>query len=209
MAEIHVQRKNPGAWVWIVGILALLLVLWAAAALRDDNETQTAVVTLPGTDEAATTRPSATGDAPSAAVAAFLTFADAPPDAGATHEYSADGIRRLTAALSAIVGDGPETSRMREEFADFRQKADRIQADPQAMRHANQVRDVFTSAAAVMSTIQQDRWSGSAGMTDDIRQVQSAAEAVKGDRPLLEQTREVTAFFDEAADVIGLMSRRG
>ncbi len=42
MAEINVQRKGPGAWPWIIGVFALMLVGWAVIAMmdrdRDDPE---------------------------------------------------------------------------------------------------------------------------------------------------------------------------
>jgi len=211
MAEIKVQRKGPGAWPWILGVLALVLVGWAVIAMmdrdRDDPEVaETGRATPPGEATPAAT----TGGTIPAAVAAFLAFAEAPTGSqvGVGHEYAADGIRRLTAALKAVVDNGPDRPRARERFAEFQQKADRIQVDPQSLGHAGQVRDVFTSAAGAISALQEDRWPDASELQNQIAQVQTAAERVAADRPLLDQTSAVKTFFDRAAVVVRAMADR-
>ncbi len=174
---------------------------------RDDPEVaETGGATPPSESTPAAT----TGSTIPAAVAAFLTFAEAPTGSqvGVGHEYAADGIRRLTAALKAVVDNGPDRPRVRERFAEFQQKADRIQVDPQSLGHAGQVRDVFTSAAGAISALQEDRWPDASELQNQIAQVQTAAERVDADRPLLDQTSAVKTFFDRAAVVVRAMADR-
>ncbi len=94
------------------------------------------------------------------------------------------------------------------QFAEFQQKADRIQVDPQSPGHAGQVRDVFTSAAGAISALQEDRWPDASELQNQIAQVQTAAERVDADRPLLDQTSAVKTFFDRAAVVVRVMADR-
>ncbi len=211
MAEINVQRKGPGAWPWIIGVLTLVLVGWAVIAMmdrdRDDPEAAATGRAIPPNEPAPVTT---AGSATPAAVAEFVTFAEAPASsqAGVGHEYAADGIRRLTAALRAIVEDGPDRPRARERFAEFQQKADRIQDDPQSLGHARQVRDVFTSAADAISALQEARWPDASDLQNHITRVRTAAERVDANRPLLDQTSAVKTFFDLAAVIVRDMADR-
>lgn len=45
MADINVERKSPGIWPWIIGLLVLALLIWAlVAVLGGDDEAELAVV---------------------------------------------------------------------------------------------------------------------------------------------------------------------
>lgn len=198
MAEITVQRKGPGGWGWLIGVLALVLVGWAVVAMMNrDDEVKTALV--PSTVRPADPSPAATaGDAaPAPAVAAFLTFADAPAGAaesapvGLGHDYAADGIRRLTAALEEVVDDAPDVAPVRKQFTELQEKADRIQSDPRSLTHAD-----------------QDRWPDARDLEDQLKQVRMAAARVDAARPLLDQAAAVKGFFDRAAGVVRVMAQR-
>jgi hypothetical protein len=209
MAEINVQRKKPAGWLWLLGIAAVVLFVLALGGLwdRDDVDTVAApVAAVPPPEVAPTT---GIREPAPAEVAAFLVFTDASvgSPAGPAHEYAADGIRRLAAALNAVIEQQHLAGiAVRDQLAAFRAKADRIQADPQAMQHAEGVREVFTSAADLMSAAQKERWAQETDLRDRVSEVHSAATAVDGRRPLLEQTAAVDAFFDRAAVVVRSMS---
>lgn len=80
MAEITVQKKGPGSWAWVLGMLAVVLVAWGVIALMDrDDEVETAGV--PSTLRPIDASPLATAGDAQPAVAAFLTFAGAPASA--------------------------------------------------------------------------------------------------------------------------------
>lgn len=44
MAEVDVQRRGPSIWPWIVGLLALVLVIWLAVELLGDDDDDDVVV---------------------------------------------------------------------------------------------------------------------------------------------------------------------
>lgn len=209
MAEIKVQRRGPSAWLWVVDILALAVVIWAIVGSRDRDSQAVTVVRTPATPSIP--QPAGTtGVAPPAAVAAYLTFVEVPGHSivGVDHAYAADGIRRLTGALNAVIEQGGRGNRtsVQEQLAAFRQKADRIQSDPRSMSHSDQVRDVFTNAAGLMAALQSERWPSADGLQREIADVKTAAESVQADRPLLDQSSAVKTFFERAAAVLRVMT---
>ena len=204
MAEIKVQRKGPSGWLWMLGLVATVVLVWVVVAMFRAPDPITATVQTPAAEPPTplqTAPTSGVSGAPLPAVADFLTFKDASvgSPAGPAHEYTADGIRRLTRALDAVIEmETVAGSPIRDRLADWRAKADRIQADPQAPGHANQVRDVFTGAADLLSAVQQDRWPNATNFRVSIDEIRQAAAAIDGSRPLLDQTDKVKAFFDRA-----------
>ena len=38
MADINVERKGPSIWPWIIGLIILALLIWALAALLDNDD---------------------------------------------------------------------------------------------------------------------------------------------------------------------------
>lgn len=79
MAELNVERRKRHVWPWILGLLALVLIIWAIAATnnRDNDVVQTAPVTTsneaavdttpattPTQDTSTTDTPATTDDTP-------------------------------------------------------------------------------------------------------------------------------------------------
>lgn len=196
MAEINIHRKAP-LWPWIVGIAALFAVIFVWAGVTDDGPTDDIAATGYGN------RPTGTAGGARGAVDDYLAFAgigaaaSTAPDMGREHEYTAEGLRKLSAAINALVtrdGDGDS----RTKFDGFRQAADRIQQDPASLDHANQVRDAFMKAADTIASL------------DDVTmadQVRSAAQAIDADKSLLEQREAVRNFFRESARAIQSAAR--
>lgn len=53
MADINVERKKKSIWPWILGAIALLLLIWAFAAMNDNAERTTAATPAAVTDQTA------------------------------------------------------------------------------------------------------------------------------------------------------------
>ena len=197
MADINLERKSPSVWPWVLGLLAVLLVVGIWMASTDDSRDDELAASDP-TPAAGygAERPEATpqGGAVDEAVDEYVAFAGLtgreaePASMGREHEYTAEGLRKLTAALNSVVAkDGDGESRQR--FERFRQTAERIQEDPASRQHANQVRDAFVSASEVISSFEN-------ASADEVRAI---AESVDPDTPLLEQREKVQRFFQESA----------
>lgn len=214
MAELHIERKERSAWPWILlGLALLALLLWYLLG-RDDvddgvvADTAAGVVTDTGAAPGAApdAMPGAAGDA-GGAVAAFLAYTDerrSRQNADLTHEYTADGIRRLAAALDVVARqDTVGGAALQPRLDSLRQGADALQRNAESMQHAEQTRAAFTSAAGIMAAVQERRFPD---LGDEVGQVREAAEAVRAGAPLLEQRAQVQTFFDRAAAVLRAMT---
>lgn len=190
MAEIRIEKRSP-IWPWIVGVLVLLVVGWMAIGALNDEE--------PVVEQAALQQEGAIGTAGAAVPAAVQDYAafageSGQPSMGREHEYTAEGIRRLSAALGAFVEQNANDTETRNRFDRFRQAADRLQQDPQSGAHAGTVRDVFTSAVEVFESGRID--------AGDVSRLRQTATSISADQPLLEQTDTVKQFFSQSSEAL-------
>jgi hypothetical protein len=202
MTEIRLEQRTPPIWPWlVVGVAALIaIVWWGLAGTREVSEDLASTT-------AATTPMSPPPDpfATSAPVNEYLTFvSQSRVEPGLEHNYTAAGVRKLTAALAALTRDDAD---LRDELESLRQQADALQADSRALTHSEHARDIFTSAAALMTQIQQKRAADAAAVRDQIGKVRDAAVAVREDRRLLDQKAEVERFFQTAAEAVSALDQ--
>ena len=193
MTEIHIEKRSS-PWPWILGILALALVAWVAiAAMRDDAaDTQYAAVI----DEGQPAGTAGTSGTVPGAVDDYSEFA-AEADGltpGREHEYTAEGIRRLSAALNAVVERNGNDQESRNRFERFRQSAERLEQDPTSVQHAGTVRDVFMSAVEVFESARVD--------AGDVSQLRQIASSISADELLLDQADAVKRFFSQSAEAL-------
>lgn len=198
MAEIKIQEKRGSYWPWLVGILAVLIGVWIWAAVADpeDDQQQAAADVAPSAGVPAGT--SGTMAAPIREYVQFARDANAMAgnaDMGRAHGYTAEGLRKLDAALEHLVQQRPSEG-TRTSLDGFRQAAQRIQRDPSSEQHAGTVREAFTRAAELIAGM-----NAGAGTS-----VQEAAESIKADAPLLAQRENVQRFFRESAEALERLS---
>lgn len=201
MAEIRVEEKRSRTGIWIV--LALILAALAAWWLLRNNSSRDAL----GSADSTSNVGAAAGATPTTAqgpVESFLAWHDGgrADTMGLDHRYTATGIQNLTDALAAL-GTTGEGGKVQDELRTLRSRADTLQQNPQAATHANHVRALFRSVSGVMSAMQQERFPGAA---EQVKGVESAAQAIRADRLLLDQKTEVRNFFDKAAVAVRQMS---
>lgn len=213
MAELHIEREHRTIWPWILAaILLLLLAAWffvwrgadtGAVAVGDSTATEFVA-------EGAATAPlvgDAAGAGLSAESRAFVTYVEerrARSAADQTHEYTADGLRRLGDALGAIAaGDPAIAGDLQPRLDSLRVRADRMQREPTSTAHAEQARQAFLAAAIAMQTLQERAFPSA---VSEVAEVRRAASAVVGDRLLLDQTADVQRFFDSAAAALQAMA---
>lgn len=208
MAEINIERQERSIWPWIIGLLVLALLAWWLLRMRGDGNDHMVADTSMGA--VADTIPGAGADTRAmmpAAVNEFLRFAEGPRAAQAadtTHSYTAEGIRRLAAALDELaVRDTVGRVSLNVRIAALRERADALQRDWSSTKHAGHTRVAFDSAAALIESMQQQRFPNLGSEAASVRQ---AATNVKPDGMLLEQTAEVKQFFDRAASAVRAMA---
>ena len=167
----------------ITAVLAASLLLLAGCADRDAEPVVEEPVVATGTAVAATTDTSA-------AAAGFSQWLTTAAEPGQEHEYTANGLRHLAAAIDSRMMITDTTGARTNEL---RQVADAIQRDPTASTHAQSVNRAFTTAATLISELP--------GQTAG-NNLTNAANAVDPNRPLLEQTDAVRRFFETARDAL-------
>jgi hypothetical protein len=222
MADINIERKSKAAiWPWIVGLLTLGLLIFGITRMTGERSTTprtTAADTMEQTTAAERGGLGAAGAAATmggrdqageGAVNDYVAFVDerierrvaaqGQIDQTADHETTAEGLRRLAAALDDIANqNGTDRGQIQQHTSNIRQQADRLeQSDPQAM-HSDMVRSAFDSAVQAMSML--DRNHGAS--------LQQAAQRVQSATPLNNQMEQVRSFFRESRDAVRSLSER-
>lgn len=218
----HKHRSKNTARVAVgdrCGLVLLIAVLWigwdrdtdAAFATDRTGPTDSGATRIPATAATAGSRADSLSGPVPAEVAAYRSFAESSGTsaAGLSHDYAATGIRRLSEALRAVAGSEVATNeQFSQQLAIFQEKADRLQADPSSLGHANIVREVFVSAVDVMGSIQESRSSGSTAVKNRVAELRQVAESIEGGRPLLEQEARVARFFNDSAETLTMLAER-
>ena len=134
MAEIHIERKNHRLWPWLLlglaAILAVLLVVWWRGGTSDGSS-----YVAPGAAGGLGVGPSGdTVAATGGAIGDYLSYVEsnrAREAAGPAHDYTAEGLRRLAAALGQLSERrSPGTGVLQAEVAALRAQATRCSATP-------------------------------------------------------------------------------
>lgn len=125
--------------------------------------------------------------------------------AGPQHAYTSTGITQLRAALAALTSRAElRNQNIEQKLNLLTQRAEMLQSDPTSLKHADQTRQAFVTAAELMATMQQQRHPA---LSDQVAQVRQAAEAINARQPLLNQTSKVETFFQRASDALQAMAR--
>ena len=220
MAEIPIERKEGRNWLpLILGLLALLLLLGFCFMRRGNDGVATApadsaaVAAAPGaTDSAAgnTAAAPAAGAAAGAAAAGggnasgaieqfaqFVQQRDTTQETEGQHAYTAEGTRRLAAALDAVAGGNPNISVYSDSM---RSSIDRLQRSSDKDVHADDAKAAFSAATSAMEQIDRAR-----GRTRDVAPMRAIYNQLSSQRPLLPQLGTVHRFFEAARDALNGM----
>jgi len=208
MAEIHIEHNKRSLWPFVIGLLLLLLVGWLVLTQFGDDD---AVVVAPEAGAVVDPTPAvAATPAATGAVAEFIRYADSTRAAqamGLGHDFTADGIRKLAAAIDdAARSDTVANAALAPQLADLRQRADSLQRNPDATSHALHTREAFLIAASLIQNLQERRAPDRAA---DANAVWAAARRIDARRPLLEQSADVERFFERAATALGSLAPAG
>jgi hypothetical protein len=224
VAEIRIQRKRrPKVWPWVVGALALVLLLLIPFRANEDDTAVAPVVsrvdTTPPSDTSSrvtTTAAGAVAPAPSAprpaadtvvasdtastesALDRFLASPDSSRGERAHREYTSTGLRGLADELETRGASAAGVATIRAHADSLRTSSAR------KARHADYTRTAFLAAVREIDELR----GRSGGAAVDTARLRAAAWAIRPDRRLLAQRRRVQTFFESARDAMHALSRR-
>lgn len=209
MAEIQIERKERSAWPWVLlGILLLALVVWWLLGRRQGGDDMAVTETQSGVADTAPAIGIETAEMAPGAVNDFVSYVNdnrARESMAPEHQFTADGIRRLAAALGEIIErDTIRGAALRPQMDVLLARADALQRDEQSTNHARYAHDAFTRAVSLMDDLAQSQYPN---VVDAVSESRQAAEAVQPGRLLLEQRDQVQRFFDRAATALRSMAK--
>jgi len=119
---------------------------------------------------------------------------------GLSHDYTAEGITRLAAALRALQNAEPGAAAVPQDKIDtLTTRAERLTSSPRtSLMHADYVREAFEAAVDVMAEVQRRRFPGDTTMQTEIAALRQSAMSIDPQRPLLDQRDKVQRFFKES-----------
>jgi hypothetical protein len=198
---------RPVATRTAIGLALVALVAWLLIGFIGNGRTTDDLNATPGGMQTSAALADTIAGAPSA-INDYLQFAALPraTNANRSHDYTADGVRRLAGALSALLQwDGGTGASRRLQIESLRRRADDLQRNPGSLRHAEYARDAFTTAASVSQWFQERNVPAAA---DAVKQVRAAALDIDPSLPLLQQTAKVQRYFDLAGTAVRILMTR-
>ena len=205
MADIDIQRKSPGAWIWIFGLVVLGLLIWALGAALDDEDVEEPVA---GVTEPSHAAPApGPGEIPASVQRYLMSCAPNEPEAmGLDHTYTSACIQQLVDGIGAVVQD-PGLSRIADlqpQMETARPKAQELaQSSSESTGHAGMTREAFLSIATVLDAIQDAHYPS---LDSQAAQLGETARDLQAGRNLLDQREPVQRFFQQAGDLLNGMA---
>lgn len=205
MADIDIEKKerNKPVWPWILGVLLLIGVIWAAVEMGDNEQEmqEVAVVEEQYEEEPIVTDPQANiieEEEPEDFVA-YVEEEEIKRQMGVDHEVTGSALLKLSEAIREVAWDDDRYS---QQINELEQTANEIQSDPQSLQHADKLSNAFSVASNVLQEIQQNRFPE---MQSEVEEVKQSAAKLEGSEQLLNQKEEVKAFFEKTAEAVESM----
>lgn len=211
MAEIKIEKKKP-IWPWIILVLVILAILYFLVFANDadeeelemDDTEQLQEETVWEDEESDTTAWDTTatdtlGDSQN--VSGYLNYISDKSKMGVDHQYTNNALIRLMNAVQAKANE--INYNIDADMQSVRQDAQAIQQDPTSTNHAERIKQAGTKLANILEKMQKEKYPD---ISNDVQEMKTAVNNIKGSVQTLEQKDQINTFFDEAADVLRKMS---
>lgn len=218
MANIRIEEKKTSFLPWILGLLLLGLIAWAAFAFLDDEDNDNVLldkeeIEAPLAEMATeiTGQPDGTytgnmDEAKTKYMPAVTKFADYTTDMqgemGLDHEFSHNALTYLATATESIA-DAYDVN-INNNTKRAKQLADEITKDPMATDHADKIRMAAISITETLENINSKIYNNA--NSNELTMLRKEAEAINGKTLTLNQKEDVRGFFKAARSVLMKMS---
>lgn len=204
MADINIEKRNKPVWPWIIGVLAIIGIVWWAVESTENLGTEgTTVVNpiVPGVgvssdadlfEEASSLRRTET------AFVSYIRNYENRDKIGDDPEVTGEALIKLSDALRDLVNEDD----LNAELDKIEEEGRQIKENHGLMDNADKLSSTFASAADIMVRIQQREYPNA---ENEVNEVSVAAQQVNTDEDLFAQRTEVASFFNEAAEAIQKM----
>ena len=201
------QRRPIEIWL-ALGLLLAAVVAWMLVNLFAGARSTSAPASNGGEMHAAALLGDTIAGAPHAVnqYLLFVALHEGTDQANRSHDYTADGLRRLAAALSAVLQFELETgASQRMQVESLYRRADDLQRDSTSLEHAELARGAFTTAEQVGRWLQERNARAAAVQLDELR---TAANDLDPTVPMLQQISQVERCFDRAGALLRSLTPR-
>jgi len=203
------SRERRPTVVWIaIGLLVAAMIAWMLVNLFVGARSSTASASNGENMHAAPVLGDTIVGAPQAVnqYLLFVALHEGTAHANRSHDYTADGLRRLAAALSALLQLELETgASQRMQVESLYRRADDLQRDSTSLEHAELARGAFTTAEQVSRWLQERSAPAAAVQVNELRTAVSELDPIV---PLLQQIRKVERCFDRAGAALRSLTPR-
>lgn len=207
MAEIKIKKKTP-IWPWILGILAILAILFFIFNGNDDMEADDMSdsdmeMVTDDVDDSTNGATMVFSETANSEIAEFTTFISKEAEMGLEHEYSYSALSKLIDATEAVANT--LNVDIAADLETARSKAGSVEDDTYKVDHANNIKNSGNIIVQALKKIQMERFPD---LAESCTELQNSVMAIAPGTQTLEQKAAVKNFFDQAGQLLTNMKNR-
>jgi hypothetical protein len=202
MAEIHIQKKRPPVWPWIIAVIVVVIAAWLLIDYTQNDEDGIAGGIVNDIREEPGTRDSSYA---SEVVHEYIVFINdsLPGENGANENFINEGVKKLGLALSAVSDEKfPRDVDLNNKTDFVQQKTDSIS---QFADNSNEIKMLFVSTVDVMNSM---KVKSGQDIDSEITDVKESVDRIKQNQPAKKQQKEMIVFLKESGDVLQILAAK-
>lgn len=209
MAEIHIQKKRPPVWPWILGVLLVIIVAFLMIETNFNRDTfeDDGIVYLDTLTQDYTFKDTANASAKVNDFVEFVSNGDTLSNRGKAddQEFITEGVKKLSGALKAVVDEKyPDNDEMKNKADFIQQKSDSLALNNRIAENSREIKEVFNSTIEVISSIQQQDKQQPG---KNISEVKETVQKINVNKPAADQKETIRNFFKETGQVLQTLAR--